>query len=293
MSYTRTAAHGMMALLLGLLTVGCQEPPPEEPLPAPRASAKAEPQEAPLAERVLHDAFGQIEAQVEAIDDALHPVPLLRPAEEAALKRYRNAEQLARARQLGVDRPADEAAIERLVQAGRLVRLEDGTAHYVVRDLDHSAPYLTPAAAALLTEVGERFQARLAEMGLPPYRLEVTSVLRTAERQADLRGSNVNAARGVSTHEFGTTFDVAYSSVAAPADPLAGLDLDFRDAPWLEPYVQAMAAALLEAVAARRSRELQAILGKTLRALQDEGAVMVTLEDLQPVYHMTVARRTE
>jgi hypothetical protein len=34
-----------------------------------------------------------------------------------------------------------------------------------------------------------------------------------------------------------------------------------------------------------------AVLGGVLLELQNEGSVMVTLERLQPVYHMTVARR--
>jgi hypothetical protein len=34
-----------------------------------------------------------------------------------------------------------------------------------------------------------------------------------------------------------------------------------------------------------------AVLGKVLLELQQEGAVMVTLEELQPVFHLTVARR--
>jgi len=40
----------------------------------------------------------------------------------------------------------------------------------------------------------------------------------------------------------------------------------------------------------RKSRELQKILGDVLREAQDEGIVLVTLERLQPVYHVTVAR---
>jgi len=38
-----------------------------------------------------------------------------------------------------------------------------------------------------------------AALDLPPYRIEVTSALRTAEHQARLRGSNANAAAGTSS----------------------------------------------------------------------------------------------
>ena len=50
-------------------------------------------------------------------------------------------------------------------------------------------------------ELAERFQARLADRGIPPYRLEVSSALRTAEAQARLRETNENAASGVSAEE--------------------------------------------------------------------------------------------
>jgi hypothetical protein len=100
---------------------------------------------------------------------------------------------------------------------------------------------------------------------------------------------NPNAALGESTHEFGTTLDVAYASFAAPAQHDVALDLDGVE--WLEPFADRIAAALLETVAARNSRELQAVLGSVMTAVQDEGLAMVTLERLQPVYHFTVARR--
>lgn len=69
-----------------------------------------------------------------------------------------------------------------------------------------------------------------------------------------------------------------------------------RAAPSKAPTLSAVpmisrASSGYEPVAARRSRELMAILGNVLIEAQDEGKVMVTLERLQPVYHMTVARR--
>src|SRR5690606_9302855 len=108
---------------------------------------------------------------------------------------------------------------------------------------------------------------------LPPYRVEVTSVLRTSDTQADLRTSNPNAAAGVSTHEFGTTLDIAYSSFAAPAD--MARHIDTGTAEWLAPRLEWFGARSLEAAAARKSRELQAILGEVLLQLQQAGDVMV------------------
>lgn len=239
-------------------------------------------------ERILDDAIARLAQLNDSIDDILQPVPLLTPAQEAALRRYPNSAQLARARELGA-RPVDSAEIAALRSAGRLVELEDSTDLWAVRELDHSAPLVTPDAHALLTRIAERFQQRITEMGLPRYRLEVTSVLRTADSQSALRQTNPNAAAGTSTHEFGTTLDIAYSSFAAPRDARPGIDAS--GAPWLDARLAWFASASLEAAAARKSRELQAILGAVLLDMQQAGDVMVTLERQQPVYHLTVARR--
>lgn len=237
----------------------------------------------------LDGAFARIEERADSFDAVLHPLPLLRPAEEAELRRYLNPQQLDRARQLGVRPGRGAVELERLVAAGELVRLDDSNEHWVVRELDYSVPLVTPDAAALLREVGERFHARLADLGLPPYRLEVTSVLRSAEDQARLREVNPNAVATVSTHELGTTIDIAYNAYAAPARPI--VELDPGESGWLEPFLERFAALAAEVVAARRAREIQAVLGHVLMELQREGKVMVTLERLQPVYHLTVARR--
>jgi hypothetical protein len=238
-------------------------------------------------ERVLDVAVTNISQLADSVDDLLQPVPLLTVAEESSLRRYGNEVHLARARALGA-RPADTTELAELRAAGRLVELEDSTPLWAVRELDHSMPLVTPDTRALLTRIARQFQERLVEMGLPRYRVEVTSVLRTAESQADLRQSNPNAAAGASTHEFGTTLDIAYSSFAAPADP--ELDIDVSPAPWLESRIDLFAHALLESAAARKSRELQAILGKVLLELQQSGDVLVTLERQQPVFHITIGR---
>lgn len=239
------------------------------------------------AEAALAATLERATALADSIEDLLRPVPLLRPAEEEALRRYGQSVHLPRARALGV-RPSDDAEAEGLLREGRLVRLED-TRLWVLKDVGPSGALVTPDTRALLVRLGEAFQERLADMGLPPYRLEITSALRSAADQARLRRTNVNAAQGVSTHEFGTTVDLAYFTFAPPADLPGHLLADGPD--WLRPYQEAIARAKLEAVAGQKSRELQKILGDVLRQAQSDGLVLVTLERLQPVYHITVARR--
>lgn len=273
-----------VAILLVAL-YGCQEaaPPPVDP-------AEMEARVTERAARVLDANLAGLAAVTDSLDDILQPVAFLTPGEEAALRRYLQTQQLARARTLGA-RPADEAALDSLVAAGRLVELPDTTRYWVVRASRRSAAVVVPSVEILLTRVGERFHARLAEMGLPPWRMEISSILRTAGDQAALRRSNPNAAAGVSTHEFGTTLDVIYSAFTAPADPMVAFDAE--GAEWLDPRLRWISDVAAERVAGRRSGELKAILGRVLREMQDEGLVMVTLERQQPVFHMTVARELD
>jgi hypothetical protein len=281
--------HRILPAVLIVLTSACGDR--SAPAEADEAAAGPDGDETRAeVERVLDAAIVRIAQLTDSIDDILQPVPLLTPAQESALQQFGNAAQLARARSLGV-RPADSVELAAVRQDGRLVTLADSTELWAVRELDHSVALVTPAAHALLTRIGERFQQRLAEMGLPRYRVEVTSVLRTAETQADLRQTNLNAAAGMSTHEFGTTLDIAYSSFAPPYDP--DIAFDAGGAHWLESRLDWVASRSLEAAAARKSRELQAILGAVLLDMQQAGDVMVTLERQQPVYHLTVARRLD
>lgn len=279
----RRAGVARAAALLGLMAGSCAKQPAGETRGEIAAKVEAE------MAGVLKRTVDQIEAGTDSIFDALQPVPLLRPPEQAALRRYLNVDQLARARRLGVPRPEGPAELSALLRQGRLVQLEDSTEYWTIRELNYSTPLVTPDMRALLTEIGERFQAELDEMDLPPYRLVITSVLRTGEDQAALRRRNPNAARGVSTHEFGTTVDIAYGTYAAPAEPVIEIEADAP--PWLASHLRRVEAVMLERVAAQKSRELKAILGHVLREMQAEGKVMVTLERQQPVYHMTVAER--
>ena len=278
-------------LLLLALLAGCRSA--EAPAPSPSddpspAVTRPAPSADRVTERVLAANLDQILAYADSVESALRPVPLLTPRQKRDFDRYDNDAHLVVARRLGVPQPVTGEMRDRLLTEGRLVRLDD-SAFWTVRELDHSTALVTPDALALLTEIGERFQARLGDLGVPPLRFEITSVLRTADDQARLRRTNRNATRGVTTHQFGTTVDIAYSSFRAPQTP--ALDLDAGEAPELEPYLRQIEALAAETGAARMSRELQAELGRVLKAMQDEGKVMVTLEVRQPVFHITVAQR--
>jgi hypothetical protein len=213
-------------------------------------------------------------------------MPVMTPAEENALRRFQNGAHVARARAMGV-RVESREALDSLLAAGRLVELADSTAYWIVRR-NASPAYVVPAVPALLSELGRRFQTRLAELDLPPYRIEVTSALRTTARQARLRGSNANAAAGVSSHEFGATVDLSYAAFAPPAE-IHG-DLLEAVPTTLRPQIERLVDLTLESVSARKSRELGAVFSQVLDEAQSEGIALVIYERQQTVYHLTVGR---
>jgi len=187
------------------------------------------------------------------------------------LRRDVNRTQVATAQSLGVRAYAD-AQIQQLVRQGRLVALGDSTPHWVLRKMDHSVPYVTPDARALLVQVGRRFHARLDSLGIPRYRMKVTSALRTGSTQAELRKINSYASQTASAHEFGTTMDVSHERFAVPAG--AGAQAD-----------------TLEELGKEHAKILQGELGRTLIELRTRELLHVMIEDRQPVYHFTVRQR--
>lgn len=269
-------------LLLVLLLAACDraEREREAAVEAAREATRVE------IERVLSQSIQRADRIAGSAERILRPLPVMTPAEEDGLRRFRNGAHVARARALGV-RVRTNAARDSLLADGGLVQLEDSTQYWIVRR-GSSPAHVVPDVVDLLEVVGRRFQDRLTEMGLPPYRFEVTSALRTSERQERLRASNSNAAVGVSSHEFGTTLDLSYAAFAPPADAaseiLAGAPAEFG------PHLQRYLDLALESVSGRKSRELGTIFSQVLREAQDEGLALVIYERQQTVYHLTVAR---
>ena len=110
--------------LVVLGSCGCAEAEPPTELPETTRLSPAE--------EALRETLVRANALAREIEDVLRPVPLMRPAEEEALRRYLAPAHLERARRrLGV-RAGDAAGIRELPRQGRLVALEDSTEHRVV-----------------------------------------------------------------------------------------------------------------------------------------------------------------
>lgn len=234
---------------------------------------------------------------VAEFERAFQAIPLLSDDEIARLRRSRNARHVQLAQDLGVDPPDTRADVDSLRGVLDLVEIETN-ADYVVLPGESSVPVLTPSAAASLDSVAVRFQDRLGAKGLPPFRFSVSSVWRTAADQAALRGQNVNAASGRSSHEYATTYDITYNPTRYSPSPSAlppPPRIDPRVPQFLEERVRdGLArhhAEALDRLAADYPSRLTAALGRSLIELEDEGVLAVVRERLQPVYHITVARR--
>lgn len=283
MKRSQIPSHLALTVAMTLLATCTRGDPGSMQEPGEESSNRGE----SVAASVLQREVARIDSAAGSIDSVFQPLPLLTPGEEEALRRFPNAQQLARARALGVERGLSADRLLALEREGQLVRLADSE-HWVVRDLGYSQPLVVPGVRTLLADIGERFQDRLASLGSPPYRFEITSALRSAGDQESLRRVNPNAALGVSTHEYGTTVDLLYSAFSAPAQPI--VEIDASGAEGAEPILRRFAEVAAERVAGRRSYELKAVLGQVLLEMQREGKVMVTLERQQPVFHITLAR---
>ena len=134
--------------------------------PAAVVQSVSKPQPAPATTADSAEARAQIAARADSVRAAFQRARPLTAREVAELRQDVNAEQIATARSLGM-RVSGDAEIEQLLRQGRLVALGDSTAYWVLRDMDHSVPYVTPDTRAMLVHLGRRFHARLDSIGLP------------------------------------------------------------------------------------------------------------------------------
>ena len=272
----------VLTLIVLLPGCGWVEGERQEAAAAARAETLAE------VEGILADAVRRADRMAARADRILSPMPVMTPAEENRLRRYLSGAHVAEASAVGV-RVRDEEHLDSLVATGRLVELADSTEFWIVRR--RTDAYVVPEMHVLLETLGARFHERLAALDLPPYRIEVTSASRTAERQARLRRSNGNAAAGLSSHEFGATVDLSYAAFAPPAQTPATVPQ--RAPAEFHPHLERLTDLALESVSGRKSRELGRIFSQVLDEAQVEGLALVIYERQQTVYHLTARRRAE
>ncbi|PAP75631.1 DUF5715 family protein [Rubrivirga marina] len=290
-SETRSAARTVAALAvffsLVVAVVGWagSSPSVAVPLSVEASLSEAEREAVEQVRTEFAAALAAREADVEAVDT-------LSVRETGQLRRSLNRAHVSTAARLGVAPvPTDSA----LAFADGLRPLDEQSPYYTMRW--RTGP-LTPDALAALDAIGERFHERLEEAGLPPFRFVVSSAFRTAEHQNRLRGVNANAARGRSSHEYGTTFDIAYTRYRFDGDAGYGTverpempdELSTLAQLWLAAQLDAEERAWGERMAAEHADRLEALLGRALVDLEDDGVLLALREVRQPCFHVTVAR---
>ena len=134
--------------------------------------------------------------------------------------------------------------------------------------------------------MGQRFQAALAAAGLPPYRVTVSSALRTADLQRELGETNRNATSGRSSHEYGASVDLVYTRYSLRPSAADTLAIPFDDAG--TPRAQRLATRWADDLAGTYNDRLFGVLARVLYDMQREGRLLVLLEDEQPVFHITL-----
>jgi hypothetical protein len=198
------------------------------------------------------------------------PEPLLYPYDVGTVRvdRYRdlNEKHVAFAKAQGISGFTTEQELlegaDTMVKEGKLVKISDNN-FYVLKELTHSHPYLTPEAAKLPDEIGLRFRKKLEEKGLDKCYFQVSSLLRSNENQRRLSRSNFNASSNTS-HLYATTFDITYNKVVKKPNPQERIEV--VDGPAMK------------------------LLSETIGELRNEGRCLVVTERREACFHITSTR---
>jgi hypothetical protein len=180
----------------------------------------------------------------------------------------------------------DNNQIKIFLESGKLTKVDSTPEKqfyfYNVRD---EYRYLTPAAAAGLDLISERFQKNIRKrITSPVVKIAVSSAVRPVNYQKGLTEKNLNASIE-STHCYGTSFDIFYDDyyVSLPEPSAENSTAKNIEEPLRKRFGFLIGDAL--------RREFHSVLMETLIELQDEGIIYVILERKQRCYHVTVLKR--
>lgn len=144
----------------------------------------------------------------------------------------------------------DAKTVSKYKESGKLTSVTNLGKGYRIQKLDYSRAYLVPKAKTTLRQIAKAFSGKTKGSTLT-----YTSLTRTLEDQCKLRKVNKNASLGISSHNYGNSFDVSY--------------VRFNDR--------------LE-----RNERLEKILEKVLKEYENAGKIYFIKEKQQSCYHVTV-----
>ncbi|MBT2623059.1 DUF5715 family protein [Chryseobacterium sp. ISL-6] len=122
----------------------------------------------------------------------VEPTPLYKPHLDAS-------------KSFGVKLLKDTKTIQKYINSGKFHKIKKTGKGYRVQKLNYSRAYMVSKAKTTLEKMGARFSKETKG-----HTFTVSSITRTLEDQCRLRRVNSNASLGISSHNYGNSFDISY-----------------------------------------------------------------------------------
>lgn len=122
----------------------------------------------------------------------VEPTPLYKPHLDAS-------------KSFGVKLLQDSKTVQKYINNGQFHKIKKTGKGYRVQKLDYSRAWMVSKGKLMLEKIGTRFSKETKG-----YTFTVSSITRTLEDQCRLRRVNSNAAMGISSHNYGNSFDISY-----------------------------------------------------------------------------------
>ncbi|MDQ0592956.1 hypothetical protein QFZ37_001325 [Chryseobacterium ginsenosidimutans] len=150
----------------------------------------------------------------------------------------------------GIKLLRDSKTVLKYINNGKFHKIKKSGKGYRVQKLDYSRAWMVSKGKLMLERMGARFSKETKG-----NTFTVSSITRTLEDQCRLRKINSNASLGVSSHNYGNSFDISY--------------VRFNDV-------------------LRYNPKMEAALEKVLKYYYDSGRIYYIKEKQQSCYHVTV-----
>lgn len=105
----------------------------------------------------------------------------------------------------GVKLLKDSKIVQKYIGNGKFQKIKKSGKGFQVQKLDYSRAYMVSKAKTTLENMGTKF-SKATKGGT----FTVSSITRTLEDQCRLRKVNSNASLGISSHNYGNSFDISY-----------------------------------------------------------------------------------
>lgn len=144
----------------------------------------------------------------------------------------------------------DSKTVQKYINNGKFHKISKSGKGYRVQKLDYSRAWMVSKGKLMLERIGARFSKETKG-----NTFTVSSITRTLEDQCRLRKVNTNASLGISSHNYGNSFDISYVRFDGVL---------------------------------RSNSKLEAALEKVLKYYYDAGRIYYIKERQQSCFHITV-----